>query len=136
MEKKPLLSLHDIDKTFPNGRVALRGLSLSVAEGDFVSLLGPSGCGKTTALRIVAGLTDASGGRVEWAGDPPSAGEIGFVFQDPTLMSWATCFENVWLPLRLRAVSRRDASDRIMDALGRVHMSGHENSYPRELSGG
>lgn len=121
---------------FANGTVALEGLSVTIGEGDFVSLLGPSGCGKTTALRIIAGLTGATGGRVDWAGGPPSAGEIGFVFQEPTLMPWATSFENVWLPLRLKGVSRRDASDRIMDALDRVHLSGHENSYPRELSGG
>jgi NitT/TauT family transport system ATP-binding protein len=121
---------------FPNGTVALQGLSLSVAEGDFVSLLGPSGCGKTTALRIIAGLTGATGGRVEWADGPPSAGKIGFVFQEPTLMPWATAFENVWLPLRLKGVSRNKASDRILDALDRVRLSGHEKSYPRELSGG
>ncbi len=136
MDENPLLSLHGIDKTFPNGAVALHGLSLSVAKGDFVSLLGPSGCGKTTALRIVAGLTGATGGRVEWAGGPPSAGEIGYVFQEPTLMPWATSFENIWLPLRLKGVSRRQARDRVMDALNRVHLGGHESSYPRELSGG
>ena len=135
-DKKPLLSLHDIDKTCPNGTVALQGLTVIIGEGDFVSMLGPSGCGKTTALRIIAGLTDATGGGVEWAGGPPSAGEIGFVFQEPTLMPWATSFENVWLPLRLKGVSRRDAAERIKDALDRVHLSGHENSYPRELSGG
>jgi NitT/TauT family transport system ATP-binding protein len=116
--------------------VALQGLSLTVAKGAFISLLGPSGCGKTTALRIIAGLTDATGGRVEWTGGPPSAGEIGFVFQEPTLMPWATAFENVWLPLRLKGFSRSKASDGIMDALDRVHLGGHENSYPRELSGG
>ena len=83
LDEKSLLSLHSIDKVFPNGTVALQGLSVAVGEGDFVSLLGPSGCGKTTALRTIAGLADATGGRVEWAGGPPSAGEIGFVFQDP-----------------------------------------------------
>ena len=135
-DKKPLLSLHDIDKAFSNGTVALKGLSVTIGEGDFVSLLGPSGCGKTTALRIIAGLTDTTGGGVEWASDPPTSGEIGFVFQEPTLMPWATSFENVWLPLRLKNVSRRDASGQVMDALDHVHLSGHENSYPRELSGG
>ena len=121
---------------FADGTVALEGLSVTIGEGDFVSLLGPSGCGKTTALRIIAGLTAATGGRVEWAGGPPSAGEIGVVFQEPTLMPWATVFDNVWLPLRLKGLSRSKASDRIMDALGRVHLSGREKSYPRELSGG
>ena len=99
LEKRPLLSLHGIDKVYSNGTVALRGLSVTVGEGDFVSLLGPSGCGKTTALRITAGLADATGGRVEWAGGPPSAGEIGFVFQEPTLMPWATSFALACLAL-------------------------------------
>ena len=136
LDKKPLLSLRDIDMTFPNGTMALRDFSATIGEGNFVSLLGPSGCGKTTALRTIAGLTKATGGSVEWAGPPPSSGEIGFVFQEPTLMPWATGFENIWLPLRLKGISRRDASDQIMDALNRVHLDGYENSYPRELSGG
>ncbi len=135
-DQKPLLSLHGIGKTFANGTVALAGLSLTIGEGDFVSLLGPSGCGKSTALRIIAGLSGATGGRLEWAGGPPLAGEIGFVFQEPTLMPWATSFENVWLPLRLKGVSRRDAAEQIVDALDRVHLNGLDNSYPRELSGG
>ncbi len=135
-DRKPFLSLHGIDKAFANGTVALAGLSVTIGKSDFVSLLGPSGCGKSTALRIIAGLTGATGGRLEWAGGPPSAGEIGFVFQEPTLMPWATSFENVWLPLRLKGVSRRDASQQIIDALDRVHLNGRENSYPRELSGG
>jgi len=135
-DQKPLLSLHGIDKKFANGTIALASLSVTIGEGDFVSLLGPSGCGKSTALRIIAGLTDATGGRLEWTGGPPSSGEIGFVFQEPTLMPWATSFENVWLPLRLKGVSRREAAGRITDALERVHLNGLENSYPRELSGG
>ncbi len=136
LDRKPLLSLHGIDKTFSDGTEALKGLTMTIGEGDFASLLGPSGCGKSTALRIIAGLTAATAGRVVWSGGPPSAGEIGFVFQDPTLMPWATSLENVWLPLRLKGVSRRDALEPIMDALHRVHLDGYENSYPRQLSGG
>lgn len=137
---KPLVSLRSVSKTFSNGTAALRDMSLDIAQGHFVSLLGPSGCGKTTALRIIAGLGDASSGSVEWP-DPspdeaPKHREIGFVFQEPTLMPWATVFSNVWLPLRLNRVARAAARDRVMDALAMVGLENFARSYPRELSGG
>src|SRR5260221_1807400 len=92
---KPLVSLRSISKLFSNGTLALKDMSLDVAEGEFVSLLGPSGCGKSTALRIIAGLGETTSGTIEWPGAArDSAGhpqrEIGFVFQEPTLMPWAT----------------------------------------------
>ncbi|HEY8383741.1 MAG TPA: ABC transporter ATP-binding protein [Microvirga sp.] len=134
----PLVSLRGVRKTFANGTTALAGLDLDIRAGEFVSLLGPSGCGKSTALRIIAGLADATGGRVEWpgaAGDD-HRGDIGFVFQEPTLMPWANAADNVWLPLRLRGVSRRQAQERIDESLALVGLSGFHQSYPRELSGG
>jgi NitT/TauT family transport system ATP-binding protein len=82
----PIVSLHAVGKTFDSGTVALRGLDLAVRAGEFVSLLGPSGCGKSTALRIVAGLSAASEGAVEWPQRAPDAGQgarIGFVFRSP-----------------------------------------------------
>jgi NitT/TauT family transport system ATP-binding protein len=117
-------------------------MSLDVARGEFLSLLGPSGCGKSTALRIIAGLGEPSSGRVEWPsassydadGNPDR--EIGFVFQEPTLMPWATVWNNVWLPLRLKGISRRAANERVMDALAMVGLESFANAYPRELSGG
>ena len=138
---RPLVALHDISKTFSNGTVALRGVDLTICERQFVSLLGPSGCGKSTVLRIIAGLGEPTGGRVEWprADDDLSVRperEIGFVFQEPTLMPWATAFNNVWLPLRLRGVSRNAARDRVMEALQMVGLEKFAESYPRELSGG
>jgi len=138
---RPLVSLKGISKTFSNGTIALRDLSLDIGEREFVSLLGPSGCGKSTVLRIIAGLGDPTAGTVDW----PSAGydasgrpdrEIGFVFQEPTLMPWATAFGNVWLPLRLRGVSKSAAHDRVMEALQMVGLEKFAGSYPRELSGG
>jgi NitT/TauT family transport system ATP-binding protein len=127
-----------VRKTFANGTVALAGLDLAVAPGEFVSLLGPSGCGKSTALRILAGLASPSQGSVDWPGSrgDDHRGDIGFVFQEPTLMPWATAADNVWLPLRLRGVSRRGAGPRIAEALERVGLKGFEGAYPRELSGG
>ncbi len=138
---RPLVSLRDISKTFSNGTVALRGVDLTICERQFVSLLGPSGCGKSTVLRIIAGLGEPTAGTVDWpgaghdvAGRPER--EIGFVFQEPTLMPWATAFNNVWLPLRLRGVSKSAARDRVVEALQMVGLEKFAESYPRELSGG
>ena len=130
----PLLTLRGVDKSFPNGVTALAGLDLEVREGEFLSLLGPSGCGKSTALRLIAGLAAPDAGQIDWRGGERP--EIGFVFQDATLMPWASVFENVWLPLRLRGQSRDEAAPRILDALGRVGLGDFAKAFPRELSGG
>ncbi len=137
----PLVALKGVSKVFSNGTVALQNMSLDVGEHEFVSLLGPSGCGKSTALRIIAGLGDPTSGTVEWpttghdaSGRPQR--EIGFVFQEPTLMPWATVYNNVWLPLRLRGTSKSAARDEVMDALRLVGLDKFADSYPRELSGG
>lgn len=132
----PQLMLRNIGKTFANGVTALNDVNLTVRQGDFLSLLGPSGCGKSTALRIISGLATPTEGLVDWRGRTLDQGDIGFIFQEPTLMPWATVFENVWLPLRLRGVSRKQAEPEINDALERVHLTGFENAVPRELSGG
>ena len=136
----PLIELHDVDKVFSNGTVALKHLSLAVGAHEFVSLLGPSGCGKSTALRLIAGLGEVSAGRIEWADQSHSGSavhrEIGFVFQEPTLMPWATVFKNVYMPLRLSGQAKSAAADRVMDAIAKVGLSGFVDAYPRELSGG
>jgi NitT/TauT family transport system ATP-binding protein len=133
-----LVSLREITKIFSNGVTALAGFDLDVFAGEFVSLLGPSGCGKSTVLRLIAGLAQPTDGSVTWPGstDDDHRGEIGFVFQDPTLMPWANVADNVWLPLRLRGVSKRDARDRIAESLALVGLSDFAKAYPRELSGG
>jgi NitT/TauT family transport system ATP-binding protein len=133
----PIVALRGVGKTFPNGVVALDGLDLSVRPGEFLTLLGPSGCGKSTALRIVAGLSEPDGGTVEWldAQDAARTRDIGFVFQEPTLMPWATVEANVRLPLRLSG-AEAGASARIAAALERVGLAGFAQAYPRELSGG
>jgi NitT/TauT family transport system ATP-binding protein len=139
---RPLVSLRNVSKVFSNGTLALNDMSLDVGKGEFVSLLGPSGCGKSTALRIIAGLGEPTSGSIEWpladshdtTGNPDR--EIGFVFQEPTLMPWATVASNVWLPLRLKGISRRAAEDRIMEALRMVGLEAFAGAYPRELSGG
>jgi len=128
--------LQQVDKVYANGVVALRGLDLDVGEGEFLSLLGPSGCGKSTVLRLVAGLGEVSGGRIEWSDGNGRPGDIGFVFQEPTLMPWATVRKNVLLPLTLRGVPPEEADARGREAIGMVGLDGFEHAYPRELSGG
>ena len=133
--------MRGVSKVFSNGTLALSNMSLTVQRGEFLSLLGPSGCGKSTALRIVAGLGLPSSGTVEW---PSSSinhkglpeGDIGFVFQDPTLMPWSTVFGNVYLPLKLQGVGKDDARTRIMETLATVGLADFADAYPRELSGG
>jgi NitT/TauT family transport system ATP-binding protein len=133
----PVVSLRGVGKVFSNGTVALEALDLDVRRGEFLSLLGPSGCGKSTALRIIAGLGDASAGTIAWPqGRAGGAHDIGFVFQEPTLMPWASVFDNVWLPLRLGGRSRKDAAADVTEALASVGLERFATSYPRELSGG
>jgi NitT/TauT family transport system ATP-binding protein len=133
---KPLLTLKAIGKTFASGVTALDSVDLTIREGDFLSLLGPSGCGKSTALRIIAGLSTPSRGTVEWHGAAIAKSDIGFVFQEPTLMPWANVFDNVYLPLRLQGVSKAKAEPAVAEVLERVHLTGFEKAVPRELSGG
>ena len=132
-ESEALVRLQGVGKTFKNGTTALTGVDLDVRRGEFLSLLGPSGCGKSTILRLLSGLTSASAGEIRWR-EPNH--ELGFVFQEPTLMPWSNVFDNVWLPLRLAGASRAAARDRIEDMLAKVGLSGFAKSYPRELSGG
>jgi NitT/TauT family transport system ATP-binding protein len=135
----PILTLRRVGKTFPNSVVALDALDLEVREGEFLSLLGPSGCGKSTALRLIAALAEPSRGEVVWredAREPKSSHRIGFVFQEPTLMPWATVFANVFLPLRLAGTGAHTAAARITQVLDRVGLAEFAKTYPRELSGG
>jgi len=116
---------------------ALRDVSLNIGAGDFVALLGPSGCGKTTLLRMIAGLEHADAGALAWdAGHQPTQGEIGFVFQDATLLPWASAADNVYLPLRLRGTTRAEAMPLVNAALDRVGLHGFAEARPRQLSGG
>jgi NitT/TauT family transport system ATP-binding protein len=136
-----LVRIRGVGKIYQNGTAALSEVSLDIAHGEFVSLIGPSGCGKSTLLRLIAGLGQVSCGTIEWplarrdAGGQPIR-DLGFVFQDPTLMPWATVADNVYLPLKLSGVGRRAAMPRIEEALAMVKLAGFSKAYPRQLSGG
>jgi NitT/TauT family transport system ATP-binding protein len=128
-------------KTYPNATRALLPVDLTVAEGDFVTLLGPSGCGKTTLLNMVAGLIAPSAGEVLLWGQPVARAEstghhVSFVFQQPTLMPWASVLANVRLPLDLAGVAKDVAEPRVRSALQLVGLAKFERQRPRELSGG
>ncbi|MHA6687058.1 ABC transporter ATP-binding protein [Mesorhizobium sp. A556] len=117
---------------------ALRNVDLDFPRGKLTSLLGPSGCGKTTLLKIIAGLVGADAGTVNVNGKVVSAPgpERAFVFQDFALMPWATVMRNVAFGLELRGVSKAQREDKARHYIAEVGLSGFENKYPHELSGG
>ena len=130
---RSIVTCRDVSKRFANGTLALDGATLDVEERQFLSLLGPSGCGKSTLLRLIAGLAEPSAGTITWDGGHDG---LSFVFQEPTLMPWATALDNVVLPLRLAGVARTERETRAAAALADVGLAGFEKAYPRELSGG
>jgi len=135
----PPITLASVHKRFAGGVQALAGVSLAVAPGEFVALLGPSGCGKSTVLRLVAGLDSADSGTVQapaLATGSASAATTAFVFQEPTLMPWASVFDNVFLPLRLLGQRRADAAALVQQVLARVGLAEFAQAYPAQLSGG
>lgn len=135
--RPPLLTLTGVAKAYDGGTVALSGVDAEIRRGDFASLVGPSGCGKSTLLRIVAGLVAPSAGSVHWhTADGGRPADVGFVFQDATLMPWASVLDNVHLPLKLRGLALEKAKPKLMDALERVGLADFAGAYPRELSGG
>ncbi|MEF7616911.1 ABC transporter ATP-binding protein [Aquincola sp. MAHUQ-54] len=125
------IALRHVSRRYANGVQALADVSLQAAPGAFVSLLGPSGCGKSTVLRLLAGLDAPSSGQVQRPADG-----VGYVFQDPTLMPWASVEANVRLPLRLRHAPRAAADAAVREALQAVGLADFARALPRELSGG
>jgi len=136
----PLVRLQGVDKAFDRGPVVLQGIDLDIHEGDFLCLLGPSGCGKSTVLRLIAALTAPTGGQLRWNASARLTGsgkpDVGFVFQEPTLMPWATVAENVYLPFKLKDRPRQDVQGRIDEVLALVGLTDAAQAYPRQLSGG
>ncbi|HEX2653736.1 MAG TPA: ABC transporter ATP-binding protein [Xanthobacteraceae bacterium] len=130
----PIVALQKVSKAYPNRTLALDKLDFEIGQGEFVALLGPSGCGKSTALRLIAGLEKPSRGAIDWGA--ADAHSIGFVFQEPTLMPWATLFENVYLPLKLQGIKRAAAKQDVLKALDDAGLHEFAEAYPRELSGG
>ncbi len=139
---EPLITVTNLDKTYTTrgGSVirALANLSLAVEAGEFVTIVGQSGCGKTTFLKILAGLLPRTTGQVTVRGravDGPSR-DIGIVFQDPVLLPWRTVLDNVLLPVQVLRLDRQVYRPRALELLRLVGLTGFEDRYPHELSGG
>lgn len=130
-----LVRLINVAKTFPNGTRALDGLDLSVFQNDFLCILGASGCGKSTILRLLAGLEQPSNGSIEWH-EENGSGSLSMVLQEATLLPWASVFDNVWMPLRMRGHSKTQARNKVEAVLELVKLPDSAALYPRELSGG
>ena len=115
---------------------ALDDVSIEVREGEFLCIIGPSGCGKTTLLWSMAGLHNLTAGRITLDGEPITRPhpQIAMIFQDANLLPWRTLEKNIQLPFELK--HKRPDNDRIQHLLGRVGLTGFDNKYPRELSGG
>ncbi len=141
MDKTPFLRLVDVDRDFSEqGRInpAIRGLSLDISEGEFVSFVGPSGCGKSTLLRILQGLIAPTSGKVLYQDRLQTGvnGDMGMVFQGFALYPWLNVWENVSLGLVARGVETELIRRKVAFYIDKVGLEGYEEAYPRELSGG
>ena len=135
------IKLDDVTKTFDGRVLAVDGVTLDIAAGEFFSLLGPSGCGKTTSLRMIAGFELPDSGRVHVAGRditdlPVHKRDMGMVFQSYALFPHRTVAENVAFGLRMREVPKPDIERRVKAALSQVALTGLEERKPGQLSGG
>src|SRR5437016_12035591 len=120
--RPPAVEVLSAEKLFPNGTRGLAPIDLSIADGEFLTLIGPSGCGKSTLLKLIANLIEPSDGRLLWwsGGFERVGRSLAFVFQDPTLMPWARVEANVRLPLDLARMPKALSGARVADALTRV----------------
>jgi len=134
----PQIELASVSKQYGSGRLILDRLTLSVAKGEFISLVGPSGCGKSTVLKLVSGLSPATSGEIRVDGmTPKNAREtMSFIFQDATLLPWRSVRDNVGLGLELERVTAEKRNARVDSLLDLVGLSHVGKAYPRELSGG
>jgi NitT/TauT family transport system ATP-binding protein len=140
-DRPPAVEILSAEKVFADGTRALAPIDLSVAQGEFLTLIGPSGCGKSTLLKLIANLIEPSDGRLLWwRGEFGNVGQDGrrfaFVFQEPTLMPWARVDANVRLPLELANVADAKTAPVVSEAIERVGLSKFARHFPRQLSGG
>jgi len=127
----PALRFSGVTKQFSGGTTALADASLEVSAGEFVAVVGPSGCGKSTLLRIASGLDEVSAGTVH-----VGAKQLGYVFQDATLLPWRSVAQNVGLLAELEKMDKAERGRRIAEAIELVGLTGFEKHLPHQLSGG
>jgi NitT/TauT family transport system ATP-binding protein len=141
MNAEPVVSVRNVSKVFAQGNVtALQDIDLDLRPGEFVSLIGPSGCGKSTLLRVIGDLVQPSRGEVVVNGKSAHQARLdrdyGIVFQDAVLFDWRTVGKNIGLPLELLGWDRKRRADRLQEMLALVELTGFEDHYPWQLSGG
>jgi len=141
MENSKFLSVQNISKTFKTdkGNVhALDDVVLSMTDGEFLAVVGPSGCGKSTLMMIVAGLLEASGGKVRIRGEKVVGPftDVGIVFQNHVLLDWLTTMGNILFQTDMRRLPRNRYEERARELISMVSLEGFEEVYPYELSGG
>jgi NitT/TauT family transport system ATP-binding protein len=140
--RRPAVVIEGVSHTFraPDGRVmsALDSISLDLYEREFFAIVGPSGCGKSTLLNMVSGLLKQAEGSIELRGDGRSLTQrdVGYITQDSNLYPWCTVIENILVPLQIRKVAKAEARERAQHWIKLVGLSGFENHYPKQLSGG
>jgi NitT/TauT family transport system ATP-binding protein len=127
---KPI-EFRDVSRRFDDGTHALDSVSLTVEAGSFVALIGPSGCGKTTLLRLASGLDTPTGGTISI-----DRGQLGYTFQDATLLPWRTIQKNIEVMLELKGVAKAERQQRAAAQIEAVALTGFEHHYPKQLSGG
>jgi NitT/TauT family transport system ATP-binding protein len=134
-----VVQIKNVTKRFEE-TTALRGIDLTIEEGEFVSLIGPSGCGKSTLLRVIGDLIQPTSGTAMVNGKPARQARIdhdyGIVFQDAVLYDWRTVAKNIALPLELARWDRRRRTTKVKEMLSLVELGGFENHHPWQLSGG
>lgn len=127
----PRLRFEHLSMVFPDGTHAVDDVSFTVSAGEFVTVVGPSGCGKSTLLRIASGLTEHTAGVCD-----VDRNSLGYVFQDATLLPWRTVQRNVELNAELQHMPKAERAAKAAEAIELVNLVGHEDKYPKQLSGG
>ncbi len=138
--KNVIVRLDNITKSFGDKKI-IKGITLDIFEGEFITFLGPSGCGKTMILRMISGLEDVTSGRVYIEGkdvtnDPPAKRKVNTIFQNFALFPHMTVWDNIEFGLKMNKISKEESIKRIKEAIKLVRLEGFENRYPKELSGG
>ncbi|MCB4769862.1 ABC transporter ATP-binding protein [Ancylobacter sp. Lp-2] len=141
LSRQRLIEIRGLSKTYRtrDGDVSsLRPIDLDIHDGEFVAVVGPSGCGKSTLLKLVAGLIPPSQGEIVIDGkrvvEPPD--DVGIVFQSPVLLAWRSVLRNIMLPVEVRGLDRASHLERAKKLIATAGLSGFENKYPWQLSGG
>lgn len=136
--REPVIRVVDVTKEYSGGVRALDAVRFDVPGRQLTSIIGPSGCGKTTTLKMIAGLVEPTSGEIVVQGSVVRGPgpERAFVFQDFALMPWATVLRNVAFGLELRGVPRRDRESIAREYIARMNLTGFEQAYPHQLSGG